>query len=128
MKLLCKLIQSQKEVKEENQWLREVSHLMEFPNGILNEDFLVTATQFASLIQTHQDDEEIQPINLIVGHIKLLIGTRLICDSFLSWISAKINQTSQNIFCIEYLEEFMEGTWSNTLKPRFAKAFPHAAS
>ena len=56
LKLLCKLIQSQKEVKEENQWLREVSHLMEFPNGILNEDFLVTATQFVSLIQTHQDD------------------------------------------------------------------------
>ena len=48
-KFLCKLIQSQKEVKEENQWLRDVSHLMKFPNGILNEDFLVTAIQFLSL-------------------------------------------------------------------------------
>ena len=78
LKFLCKLIQSQKGVKEENQWLGDVSHLMKFSNGILNEDFLVTATQFVSLIQAHQDDEEIQPINLRVGHIKLLTGTRLI--------------------------------------------------
>ena len=49
LKNLCELIQSQKEVKEENQLLRDVSHLMKFPNGILNEDFLVTAIQFLSL-------------------------------------------------------------------------------
>ena len=128
LKFLCKLIQSQKEVKEENQWLRDLSNLMKFPNGISNEDFLVTATQFVSLIQAHQDDEEIQPINLRVDHIKLLIGTRLICDSFLSWISAKINQDSQNTFCIQYLEEFIGDTWRNALKPRFTKAFPRAAS
>ena len=128
LKFLCKLIQSQKEVKEENQCLRDVSPLMKFPNGILNEDFLVTATQFVSLIQAHQNDEEIQPINLRVGHIKLLVGTHLICDSLLSWISAKINQDSQNTFCIQYLEEFIGDTWRNALKPRFTKAFPRAAS
>ena len=65
LKNLCELIQSQKEVKEENQLLRDVSHLMKFSNGILNEDFLVTATNFVSLIQAHQDDEEIQTINSI---------------------------------------------------------------
>ena len=89
---------------------------MKFPNLILNKDFLVTATQFVSLIQAHQDDEEIEPINMRVGHIKLLIESRLICDSFLSWINAKINQDSQNAFCVQYLKEFMGGTWSDAFK------------
>ena len=128
LKILCKLIQSQKEVKEENQWLIEVSHLMQFLDEILNKDFLVTATQFVSLIQAHEVDEKVQPIKSRVSHIKLIIGTRLICDSFLSSISAKRNQARQNISCIQYLEEFMGGTWSNTLKPRFTKTFPRAAS
>ena len=101
---------------------------MKFPNAILNEDFLVTAIQLLSLIQGHQDDKEIQPINLRIGLIKLLIGTGLIGDSFLSWRSAKINQDSQNTFCIQHFEEFMGGTWSNALKPRFTKALPRAAS
>lgn len=46
LKILCKLIQSKKEVKEEIQWLIEVSHLMQFLDGILNKDFLVLQPSF----------------------------------------------------------------------------------
>ena len=70
-------MQSQNKVKEENQWLTELRHLM------LSRDFIVTVTPFVSLVQAHQGDKEIQSINWRVGRIKLLIGIHLICDSFL---------------------------------------------
>lgn len=70
-------MQSQNKVKEENQWLTELRHLM------LLRDFIVTVTPFVSLVQAHQGDKEIQSINWRAGRIKLLIGIHLICDSFL---------------------------------------------
>ena len=43
---------------------------MQFPNGILNKNFLVTATKFVSFVTlSHQYDEDIPPTDLRARHI-----------------------------------------------------------
>ena len=63
-------MQSRKKFKQENQWLKELPHLMQFPNGILNKNFLVTATKFVSFVTlSHQYGEDIPPTDLRARHI-----------------------------------------------------------
>ena len=71
----------------------------------------------------HRIDKEIQPINLRVAHLKCLVGSCLLCDSFLSWIACKINRESHEAFCIQYLKGFFGGTWNKELKNNFLKTF-----
>ena len=58
---LCQLIECQKEIREENLWLKNLPELLKFPNGLLNDTFPVFGTQFVSHLQSHGTDTEIQP-------------------------------------------------------------------
>ena len=58
-----------------------------------------------------------------MAHLKCLVGSRLLCDSFLSWTACKINRESHEAFCIQYLEGFMGGTWNEGLRNNFLKTF-----
>ena len=116
-------IECQKEIREGNLWLENLPELLKFPNRLLNGTFPVFATQFVSQLQSHGTDKDIHPINLRVAHLKCLVGSRLLCDSFLSWIACKINRESHEAFCIQYLEGFIGGTWNEGLKNNFLKTF-----
>ena len=120
---MSQLIECQKEIRQENLWLEKLPELLKFPNGLLNDTFPVFVTQFVSLLQSHGIDKEIQPINSRVAHLKCLVGSRLLCDSFLSWIACKINRENHEAFCIQYLEGFIGGTWNEGLKNNFLKTF-----
>ena len=123
LKHLSQLIECQKEIREENLWLEKLPELLKFPNRLLNDTFPVFATQFVSVLQSHGIDKGIQPINLRVAHLKCLVGSRLLCDSFLSWIACKINRESHEGFCIQYLEGFIGGIRNEGLKTNFLKTF-----
>ena len=110
MKHLIQLIERQKEIREENVLLENLPELLKFPNGLLNGNFPVFATQFVSLLQSHGTYKEIHPINLRMAHLKCLVGSRLLCNSFLSWIACEINQESHEAFFIHCLEGFIGGT------------------
>ena len=123
LKQWSQLTECQKKLRKENLWLENLPELLKFPNGLLNDTFPVFATQFVSLLQSYGIDKEIQSINLRVAHLKCLVGSRLLCDSFLSWIACKINRESHEAFCIQYLEGFIGGTWNEGLKNNFLKTF-----
>ena len=61
LKHLSQLIECQKEIREENLWLKNLPELLKFPNGLLNDTFPVFGTQFVSHLQSHGIDTEIQP-------------------------------------------------------------------
>ena len=61
LKHLSQLIESQKEIREENLWLQNLPELLKFTNELVNDTF---ETQFVLLLQSHRIDTEIQPINL----------------------------------------------------------------
>ena len=63
-----------------------------------------------------------------MAHLKCLVGSRLLCDSFLSWIACKINQESHEAFCIHYLEGFIRSTWNEGLKNNFSKTFGNSTN
>ena len=52
LKHLSQLIECQKEIRTENLWLENPPELLKFPNGLLNDNFPVFATQFVSLLQS----------------------------------------------------------------------------
>lgn len=67
--------------------------------------------------------ELIQKFSLRVAHLKYLVGSHLLCDSFLSWIACKISRESHEAFCVQYLEGFIGCTWNERLKNNFLKIF-----
>ena len=65
LKHLSQLIECQKETREENLWLENLSS-----EWVVNDKFPVFTTQLVSLLQSHGIDKEIQPINLRVAHLR----------------------------------------------------------
>ena len=117
------LVNTTKEVQEENAWLQHLSIRLKspFPN---NKTFLLDyAARFVSLVQHDCLDKEIQPLNLRINTIKDVIANRWFSDSILSCVIGKINANCENILAFSFLEEFQGSSWNETLLHRLQEKF-----
>ena len=117
------LVNSTKEVQEEDAWLQHLPIRLKSPLPNNKTSLLDYAARFVSLVQHDCLDKEIQPLNLRINIVKDVTANRLFSDSVLSWVIRKINVNCKNILAVSFLEEFQGSSWNEALVHRFQEKF-----